>query len=466
MDGSPGRKRPPRHPEPSRKPYPRGYREGSIKWDAVRGVWVGKIELPPGPRGERRRHEVSHADARRVEDMMRDALRQRSEASAGTPNLTVKTWVTRWLTAYEPTVTPGVYANANAWASKWIVPAIGGRRLAALTPDDVRRIYTAMREAKNAEGETVPRSETTVHHVAVLTRQILRAARKEGLYVPEEVLLMDLPAMAVVPRTEVPAEPLHQLLEYFAGDPGAVARVQLQASLGLRSGELCGLQWGRMDPAARTVDVSWQLRRLPVKERKTVRGVETIAYRVQPGKEAIQIDAGLHLTRPKTSRSIRLLPLSDAVLAALDAWEKIAPENDWDLVFTSQIKDRHRPTIIDGDPAGPLTGRGTPRRVIASYETRLGPVDPARWREQWYAAQVELGITRPDGKPYAVHQLRHTAATRLLGSGPEIATAILGHSSIVVTRGYQHLPVEAAREALNRAERAASPLPAEKRRWR
>ena len=52
---------------------------------------------------------------------------------------------------------------------------------------------------------------------------------------------------------------------------------------------------------------------------------------------------------------------------------------------------------------------------------------------------------------YLLHEARHTTATLLLEAGVDTAiiTAILGHSSIVTTRGYQHASQALARRALD-----------------
>lgn len=56
-----------------------------------------------------------------------------------------------------------------------------------------------------------------------------------------------------------------------------------------------------------------------------------------------------------------------------------------------------------------------------------------------------------------LHEARHTTATLLLSVGvdPEIIKAIMGHSKIVTTQGYQHVSQEMMRAAL---EKGASAL--------
>ena len=68
----------------------------------------------------------------------------------------------------------------------------------------------------------------------------------------------------------------------------------------------------------------------------------------------------------------------------------------------------------------------------------------------WHALQEVAGVARPDGRPYTVHEARHSAATLLMALQvpAPVQIAIMGHSAIAVTQGYQHADLEGARRAL------------------
>jgi site-specific recombinase XerD len=59
-------------------------------------------------------------------------------------------------------------------------------------------------------------------------------------------------------------------------------------------------------------------------------------------------------------------------------------------------------------------------------------------------------LGHPSGRYYVPHEARHTTATLLLEAGVDhhVITAILGHSSIVTSRGYQHVRTQLASKAL------------------
>ena len=102
-----------------------------------------------------------------------------------------------------------------------------------------------------------------------------------------------------------------------------------------------------------------------------------------------------------------MVPLVPAMREALTDWREIAPPNPWGLVW---------PTAA---------GR---------------PANEKHDREEWHALQGTAGVGHPGGRHYLPHEARHTTATQLLEAGvdPHQITALMGHSSILTTRGYQH----------------------------
>ncbi|MFF2454097.1 tyrosine-type recombinase/integrase [Isoptericola sp. NPDC058082] len=55
------------------------------------------------------------------------------------------------------------------------------------------------------------------------------------------------------------------------------------------------------------------------------------------------------------------------------------------------------------------------------------------------------------GRYYVPHEARHTTATILLEAGvsEHVVIAIMGHASIITSRGYQHVSQSLARRALD-----------------
>ena len=191
--------------------------------------------------------------------------------------------------------------------------------------------------------------------------------------------------------------------------------------LGARQGELLGLTWDRADIPNRTLDLSWQLQRIPFRHgcggscRNSRAGScpERILD-VQPDLQVIQLDGGLCLKRPKSTSGVRMLPLPDPLAAALLLHrEQATGPNPHDLVWRR----------LDGRPIDPTD-------------------DSAAWHQALATAEV------PDVE---LHAARHTAATLLLESGvPSVVIAsVLGHSDVVVTGQYTHVDLSLARTALD-----------------
>ncbi|MEZ0446612.1 tyrosine-type recombinase/integrase [Cellulomonas sp. ICMP 17802] len=115
--------------------------------------------------------------------------------------------------------------------------------------------------------------------------------------------------------------------------------------------------------------------------------------------------------------------------AALTAWRRAAPASPHDLVW---------PVVEHDDPR--MLGR---------------PRSSSSDRDAWYALQESAGVAptdrRKDRSParYVLHEARHTTATLLLEGGVDqaVITAIMGHSSIVTSRGYMHVSQALARRA-------------------
>jgi integrase len=167
---------------------------------------------------------------------------------------------------------------------------------------------------------------------------------------------------------------------------------------GLREGEALGLRWSDIDWATATIAITQQ--------------VQTV-------------DGRTGFETPKTQASLRRLALTPGIVARLrQQWERI--EQEWpaakrwvehDLIFPSTC----------GTPI-------QPRNLVRHYKLAL--------------ASASIPTT------FTVHDLRHTAASRLADVGaPQVVVAIvLGHELPGVTGDYTHANIETARPWLEKVE--------------
>lgn len=375
------------------------------------GLFVGRVYTGRWTAGgDRERLTVTGKSRSTVEGKLRTLTREISEKGApavGARSVTVKAWHDDWLPRHAQKVRPTTYTTDAGALRKWIIPALGHRRLADLNPGDFRTLRKTITDAG--------RSTTTALHAHKLLTRMLKAALVEGHQVDERLLHVDKPGKATNDRTSMPADQAHLVLAQLDGRPDATRWVSALLQ-GMRQGESLGLTWECIDFDSSQLDVSWQLQVLPYLDRAAG------TFRVPDGFEARHLVGAFHLTRPKTAHGRRVIPLVPWMAAALrlerDQWR----ENPWGLVWTD--------TLADGV---------TPRPV------RDG-VDRARWHE----IQALADVAHPSGRPYHVHELRHTTATLLLEAGTDrrVIEAIVGHATLV--EAYLHVGVEGSRAALEK----------------
>jgi integrase len=226
---------------------------------------------------------------------------------------------------------------------------------------------------------------------------MLKDAKAERHQVDEGLLHVDKPGKATNDRTSMSADQARRVLAVLNGRPDATRWVSALLQ-GLRQGEALGLTWDCVDFDKSIIDVSWQLQQLPYLDRAAG------TFRVPDRFEARHLVGSFHLTRPKTAHGQRIIPLVDWMAAALRLERERWRENPWGLVWTDTLADGTPRPIRDGD-------------------------DRARWHE----IQALAEVAHPAGRPYHVHELRHTTATLLLQAGTDrrVIEAIVGHATLV-----------------------------------
>jgi integrase len=222
------------------------------------------------------------------------------------------------------------------------------------------------------------------------------------------------PGVAVNDRDAIDIADALSMLDVAAKAPDG-SRWVAALLQGMRQGECLGLTWDALDLKAGTADVSWQLQ--PPSYIAGRKG----PLRMPDGFEYRQLDGALCLVRPKTAKGKRIIALVPWMVDALTEWRKQCPPSPHGLVWP-------RP---DGRP-------------------QTSPTD----RAAWHALQDAAQVARMDdgaGRRYELHEARHTTATLLLEAGvdTEVVRAILGHSSVITSRGYQHVSTALARAALD-----------------
>lgn len=379
-----------------------------------RGYWVGGVELPPGPDGKRRQKRI----VRKSRNDCMEALRKlRSEVEAGSVATSGKTTVSAWLDFWAEKILPAkdlkpsTLYQYRAAVRLYLKPTLGGKRLAKLTPADVRAMHATV--VKRAGGRSAQKADRVL-------RLALKAAVREGVLAHAVTDRIDPPAHRAQEGTAFGSAVAAHIIATAVEVQGVMwgARWATGFLTGARESEILGLEWDRVDLQRGVMDISWQLNRQQKRHGcgEPVDGIHPCGkvrssfcpkaeWDFPPGLEWRPCAGTLVWTTPKTKAGRRLIPIVPTLAEILRQLDRDGP-----LVFH-----------INGKP-------------ISQEVDQRG----------WKALLVAAGI--PHAKQ---HSIRHSTATLLLEAGVDahIVQSVIGHTDIATTRGYQHVNLDMARAA-------------------
>jgi integrase len=334
--------------------------------------------------GARRQHrEGPFVDARAARKFLTKTMGQ---VDGGTfvpvPRaVTVSELPERWL-ASKTEVRGTTFAAYRVAVEKWLVPHIGGTRVAALTAAHVRQLLSDLGERGGRRGR--PLSARSVSLSLVTLKQAMNWGVSEGLAARNVATGLKVKRM----RPEMKAWTAPQARSFLvsAADDRLHALFALALARGPRRGELCGLKWHNLDLAAGTMTI-----------------VETI----------VLVDGRPVASTPKTIAGVRSVPLDVALVRVLQAHkarqsaDRLRAGSAWldtGYVFTSETGEALHPDHVSG-----------------------------RFEKLCTAAGVPI---------IPLHGARHTAATLLLQARVpvHVVSQILGHGDVTITLStYAHV---------------------------
>lgn len=398
-------------------------------------MWVGRVDLPSGPDGKRRRKVVYSRDRAEAGRKLREAQDNIADG-VNTDSTTVGAWLDYWLNeVHGEHVRPSTREFYERASRLYVKPHIGTKRLDKLTAEDVEGMQRAVQKA----GST--RNAQKAHQVlsmalneAVRRRKIkhnvVAIVRKPG-HIPKKHAGLSSDVAKHVIKTAV------DLDEQRPDGPLLATRWAAAFYTGARQGELIGLTWDRVDldydNDNGVLDLAWQLQQLqqrhgcgPRVDEAWPCGVSRPGWcpdrqwDMPAGFEHTVVHRSLVWTRPKSKSGTRVVPIAAPLLAMLRTYrEQTAHEpNPHNLVWHYR----------DGRPINPRD-------------------DYTEWRQLVLAAGVVEGKeTMP------LHIARHTTARLLLEAGVDarVVRDMIGHSDIVTTHGYQFVDLSLSREAVGR----------------
>lgn len=377
--------------------------------------WRGTIESGYTKTGSRRRLTVSGKDEVEAKRKLRD-LRVKIEtdgAPSASARTTVKKYAEAWLEERRTKIRATPWKTDASAVKVWIVPTIGHKRLDQLTPADIKAVNTAGRKAGRA-GSTRLRTHVTL-------TSMLREAMIDGHAVPGRVLLVDGPSISEGDREPMTTDEIGEVMNVAHEHLPHWSRWLYQVLYGPRPAEARGLTWAEVDFGRELVANKWQLKRLPLVEKRN----RASGYVRPEGVKARHLVDDWHLTEVKSKKGERIFPLIPLMAAALEEWRQVAPHSPHDLVWPAP----------DGRPMNE-------KRDVA----------------EWYALQETAYVSHPYApRHYFIYEARHAFATRLMemGADEKVITSLMGHASIVTSRGYMHADM---RHTLAAIEQTAATL--------
>ena len=282
--------------------------EGGLHWEESRQRWFATVYVGYAPNGKRRKIKVSARTKTEAKAKLQQLLRDRDDGHVlGAQTYTVRDAVESWLAHGLTGRQESTVVNRTILARRHVIPALGARKLAQLSAEEVD-------EWLAAKAKTL--STDTLHRLLSILRQSIRRAQARDLVKRNVALLCDVPrGIAGRPSKSLTLPQAADLLTAAQKQPGHACLHRVALLTGGRTEELRALTWSHADLDGEPPSVQlW---------RSVREGGDT-----------------------KTRRSRRTLELPDDCVVALRAhrrWQTQSrmrnaarwPDND--LVFTTQL---------------------------------------------------------------------------------------------------------------------------------
>ena len=295
----------------------------------------------------------------------------------------------QWLASVSHGVKESTLAHYDYTLQRYLLPVFGAWKVHGL---DEQRLEQGMLEVISPKsGNHKPLGASSARECLSILRRICKYAAHLRLMRPVEILVK-LPQFERVQTKPLSVQEQACMRDFVLEHPTTLkAGLLLQMQLGLRIGEVCGLQWGDFDLSAGVLTIRRTVSRIYCRDGHTKVLIQT----------------------PKTRSSGREIPIPQELFTLLQRLHGGASEETW---FLSGNAEK--------------------------------PVEPRCYRKsvQLYLRQAAVRKVHP-------HTLRHTFATTCLQAGCDIKTLseLLGHADPNITlRRYVHSNMNRKRRELER----------------
>jgi integrase len=375
------------------------------------GKWHGRVTVGARDDGTPDRRHVERKTRAEVTAAVAELEKQREAKTVRKPGKawTVKAWLIHWIENVAPlAVNDNTMVGYGVAVRKHLIPGLGAHRLDRLKPEHIEVFYAKMQ----ANGS----KPATAHQVHRTFRAALNEAVRRGHLGKNPVLLAKAPKTGDHEVEPYTVQEVQRLLK-AADRHRNSARWAVALALGLRQGEVLGLQWVDVD-----LDGGFLVVRRSRHRPQYAHGCSEPCGRKAAGycPQKRRTNPELTVTKSRAGRRAVGLPeqLVDLLRAHLKAQE------------------------AERDAAGK---RWEENGLVFPDENGRSPSHRRDWTE-WKDLLAEAKVR--DGR---LHDARHTAATVLLILGvPERAVmGLMGWSTTAMAARYQHM-VDAVRANIAR----------------
>lgn len=318
-------------------------------------------------------------------------------------DMLLEDYLNEWLKTYcEPKLTPCTYDGYNNNVEKHINPALGKILLQKLQPIQVQKFYNELYEKGrlNSKGGLSPSS---IRYIHATLRKALNHAVKMQYIIRNVCEVAELPKIKKHESKFLTKSQVNEMLTALY-DTDVYLPVLLAIGLGLRRGELLGLQWKDFDFNKNFVSIKRTL--LP------------------------KYNGDEIFSECKTDKSHRILAVPENIMVYLKQAKKKQLENK--LFFSTDYIDYD---LVYCNPNGK-------------------PVSPHAFNHRFSKALKDKELEH-----IRVHDLRHTNASLMLKKGVsmKVASERLGHTTIGITMDlYSHIDEELQQDAASKINSALS----------
>lgn len=372
--------------------------------------WEARVTVGVDPgTGKQIRRSFSGKTQKEVREKMQAAAVAVNDGDYFEPSkMTVGQWLDTWAAEYLNSVKPRTVDSYKANIEQHLKPAIGAKRLSALTAVDVQRLYNGLTNKRTKQ----PLSAKSKKNVHGTLHKALEKAVSLGYIRHNPADKPDLPKVQKVEIKPLADAEMVAFLNIIKGHKyEAVYLVTLFT--GMREGEVLGLTWDCIDLKGGTITIKQQLQKV----RGT--GGEYVLSGTKNGKTRLITPANYVMQVLTNQRKTQ----NEQRLKAGAAWS-----NPLNLVFTNPL------------------GRNLCAQTVYLHFKKLA---------------AAAGI--PEAR---FHDLRHSYAVAALRSGDDIKTVQenLGHHTAAFTLDtYAHVTEKMRQESARRMDRFIEGIQAAKK---